>query len=56
MLEAVFGHRVDALCAHAADLIALITGLALATEHRPNPAAEANRLLALTLRGISPHA
>ncbi|MFC8449033.1 TetR/AcrR family transcriptional regulator [Kitasatospora sp. NPDC057223] len=38
-----------------ADLISLVTGLALATEHHPDPAAEANRLLALTVRGISPH-
>ncbi|MFI1585064.1 TetR/AcrR family transcriptional regulator [Embleya sp. NPDC020630] len=37
-----------------ADLITLVTGLALATEHHPDPAAEANRLLALTVRGISP--
>ncbi|GCD93205.1 TetR/AcrR family transcriptional regulator [Embleya hyalina] len=37
-----------------ADLITLVTGLALATEHHPNPAAEANRLLTLTVRGISP--
>ncbi|MFE4256117.1 TetR/AcrR family transcriptional regulator [Streptomyces sp. NPDC056910] len=37
-----------------ADLISLVTGLALATEHHPDPAAEAHRLLALTVRGISP--
>ncbi|MFD6274910.1 TetR/AcrR family transcriptional regulator [Streptomyces sp. NPDC060209] len=37
-----------------ADLISLVTGVALATEHHPEPAAEANRLLALTVRGISP--
>ncbi|MFJ6619641.1 TetR/AcrR family transcriptional regulator [Kitasatospora sp. NPDC091335] len=37
-----------------ADLIALVTGLTLATEHHPDPAAEAHRLLALTVRGISP--
>lgn len=37
-----------------ADLVSLVTGLALATEHHPDPAAEANRLLALTVRGISP--
>jgi AcrR family transcriptional regulator len=37
-----------------ADLISLVTGLALATEHHPHPAAEAHRLLALTVRGISP--
>ncbi|MFF6992622.1 TetR family transcriptional regulator [Streptomyces sp. NPDC010273] len=37
-----------------ADLISLVTGLTLATEHHPEPAAEAHRLLALTVRGISP--
>jgi AcrR family transcriptional regulator len=37
-----------------ADLVSLVTGLALATERHPDPAAEANRLLALTVRGISP--
>lgn len=37
-----------------ADLIALVTGIALATERHPDPAAEANRLLALTVRGVSP--
>lgn len=36
------------------DLIALVTGIALATEHHPDPGAEADRLLALTVRGISP--
>ncbi|WP_459800680.1 TetR/AcrR family transcriptional regulator [Herbidospora sp. RD11066] len=36
------------------DLLALITGIALATEHHPDPAAEATRLLGLTLTGISP--
>ncbi|WP_393058689.1 TetR/AcrR family transcriptional regulator [Streptomyces sp. LN549] len=38
----------------AADLVTLVTGIALATEHHPDPAAEANRLLDLTLRGVSP--
>ncbi|GAA1011842.1 TetR family transcriptional regulator [Acrocarpospora pleiomorpha] len=37
------------------DLLTLITGIALATEHHPNPAAEANRLLSLTVTGVSPH-
>lgn len=37
-----------------ADLVTLVTGLALATEHHPDPTAEANRLLALAVRGISP--
>ncbi|MER5880074.1 TetR/AcrR family transcriptional regulator [Streptomyces sp. NPDC060235] len=37
-----------------ADLISLVTGIALATERHPDPAAEANRLLALTVRGVSP--
>ncbi|MDW5322357.1 helix-turn-helix domain-containing protein [Plantactinospora sp. KLBMP9567] len=36
------------------DLLALITGIALATENHANPAAEANRLLGLTVAGISP--
>jgi AcrR family transcriptional regulator len=37
-----------------ADLLTLVTGIALATEHHPDPAAEADRLLALTVAGISP--
>ncbi|MGW1057871.1 TetR/AcrR family transcriptional regulator [Micromonospora rubida] len=37
------------------DLLTLITGIALATEHHPDPATEANRLLALTVAGVSPH-
>ena len=32
-----------------ADLLTLITGIALATEHHPDPAAEANRLLDLAV-------
>ncbi|MFJ2081200.1 TetR family transcriptional regulator [Micromonospora violae] len=36
------------------DLLALITGIALATEHHPDPAADANRLLGLVLAGVSP--
>ncbi|MER5889440.1 TetR/AcrR family transcriptional regulator [Streptomyces sp. NPDC001941] len=36
------------------DLIAMVTGIALATEQRPDPAAEAHRLLSLAVRGISP--
>ncbi|WP_051707112.1 MULTISPECIES: TetR/AcrR family transcriptional regulator [unclassified Streptomyces] len=38
----------------AADLLALVTGIALATEGRPDAAAEARRLLDLTVRGVSP--
>jgi AcrR family transcriptional regulator len=37
--------------ATAADLVTLVTGIALATEHHPDPAAEAHRLLDLTWRG-----
>ncbi|MEU9887464.1 TetR/AcrR family transcriptional regulator [Sphaerisporangium sp. NPDC051011] len=37
------------------DLLTLITGIALATEHHPNPAAKANRLLDLAVAGLSPH-
>ena len=37
-----------------ADLITLITGIALATEHHPDPEAEAQRLLALAVAGVSP--
>ncbi|MFJ4620666.1 TetR/AcrR family transcriptional regulator [Streptomyces sp. NPDC088812] len=37
-----------------ADLITLVTGIALATEHHPDPAAEAHRLLGLTVEGVSP--
>ena len=36
------------------DLLTLITGIALATEHHPDPAAEASRLLELTIAGVSP--
>lgn len=36
------------------DLLALITGFALATEHQPDPAAAATRLLDLAMAGISP--
>ncbi|GII93893.1 TetR/AcrR family transcriptional regulator [Sinosporangium siamense] len=36
------------------DLITLITGIALATEHSPSPAAEADRLLDLAVTGLSP--
>ncbi|AXG81310.1 TetR/AcrR family transcriptional regulator [Streptomyces paludis] len=38
----------------AADLLTLITGIALATEHHPDPAAEAHRLLGLAMEGFSP--
>lgn len=40
--------------AAAADLLALVRGIALATEGRPDAAAEARRLLDLTVRGVSP--
>ncbi|RQX12398.1 TetR family transcriptional regulator [Micromonospora ureilytica] len=36
------------------DLLALITGIALATEHHADPAAAATRLLDLAVAGISP--
>ncbi|MEV4352310.1 TetR/AcrR family transcriptional regulator [Actinoplanes sp. NPDC049596] len=36
------------------DLLNLVTGIALATEHHPTPAPEATRLLHLTITGISP--
>ncbi len=36
------------------DLLTLITGIALATEHHQDPAAEAHRLLDLTVAGVSP--
>jgi predicted metal-dependent HD superfamily phosphohydrolase len=37
----------------SADLLTSITGIVLATEHHRDPTAEADRLLALTVRGIS---
>ncbi|MEV0616616.1 TetR/AcrR family transcriptional regulator [Nonomuraea sp. NPDC050404] len=37
-----------------ADLIALIVGIALATEHHPDPLARANRLFRLAIAGLSP--
>ncbi|MBB5782653.1 TetR/AcrR family transcriptional regulator [Nonomuraea jabiensis] len=36
------------------DLLALITGIALATEHHPDSAAESVRLLGLAVAGLSP--
>ncbi|TQM32964.1 TetR/AcrR family transcriptional regulator [Nocardia bhagyanarayanae] len=38
-----------------ADLIALIVGIVLATEHHPEPAARAERLFRLAVTGLSPH-
>ncbi|MFE1360700.1 TetR/AcrR family transcriptional regulator [Streptomyces harbinensis] len=38
------------------DLLTLVTGIALATEHHRDPVAEADRLLALAVAGISPPA
>lgn len=37
-----------------ADLITVIVGISLATEHHPDPAARANRLFHLAVRGLSP--
>ncbi|MDR7166488.1 AcrR family transcriptional regulator [Nocardia kruczakiae] len=37
-----------------ADLITLIVGIALATEHGPDPAAQADRLFGLVVAGLSP--
>ena len=37
-----------------ADLITLIVGIALATEHHPDPAAQADRLFRLAVAGLSP--
>ncbi|MFF2644626.1 TetR/AcrR family transcriptional regulator [Streptomyces niveus] len=36
------------------DLVTLVTGIALATEHHADPNAEAHRLLGLTVVGLSP--
>jgi AcrR family transcriptional regulator len=36
------------------DLLTLVTGIALASEPHPDPAAEAERLLGLTITGVSP--
>ncbi|BCB89773.1 TetR/AcrR family transcriptional regulator [Phytohabitans suffuscus] len=38
------------------DLLTLVTGIALATEHHPDPAAEAKRLLGVVVAGVSPRA
>ncbi|OMI91591.1 TetR family transcriptional regulator [Streptomyces sp. M1013] len=38
----------------AADLLTLVTGIALAAERHADPAAEGRRLLELTVRGVSP--
>ncbi|WP_220447899.1 hypothetical protein [Nonomuraea diastatica] len=37
-----------------ADLITLIVGIVLATEHHPDPATRANRLFRLAVAGLSP--
>ncbi|WP_151771862.1 TetR/AcrR family transcriptional regulator [Streptomyces abyssomicinicus] len=37
-----------------ADLITLVIGIVLATEHYPDPAARANRLFGLAVAGLSP--
>lgn len=37
-----------------ADLITLVVGIALATEHHPDPAAAADRLFRLAVAGLSP--
>ncbi|UCM87465.1 TetR/AcrR family transcriptional regulator [Streptomyces marincola] len=37
-----------------ADLITLVVGIALATEHRQDPAAQADRMFRLTVAGLSP--
>ncbi|TDD50104.1 TetR/AcrR family transcriptional regulator [Saccharopolyspora elongata] len=39
-----------------ADLITLIVGIALATEHYPDPAAQADRLFRLAMAGLIPQA
>ncbi|WP_410652386.1 TetR/AcrR family transcriptional regulator [Amycolatopsis sp. cmx-4-54] len=39
-----------------ADLITLIVGIVLATEHYPDPAAQADRLFRLAVAGLSPRA
>lgn len=36
------------------DLVTLVTGIALATEHHADPTAEAHQLLGLTVAGLSP--
>ncbi|MEU3985820.1 TetR/AcrR family transcriptional regulator [Streptomyces sp. NPDC026672] len=36
------------------DVLTLVAGIALATEHRPDPATAADRLLRLVVRGIGP--
>jgi AcrR family transcriptional regulator len=56
--EPLVRRAADALTPGATitDLLALCTGIALATEGHANPAAEAERLLALTIAGISPQA
>ncbi len=38
-----------------ADLMGLIVGIALATEHDPDPPAQADRLFRLAVAGVSPH-
>lgn len=64
--SAKLGDAVEPLLEHAAragavapgvtvtDLVTLVTGIALATEHHTDPTAEAHRLLGLTVAGVSP--
>lgn len=41
--------------ATVSDLITLVVGIVLATEHYPDPATQAHRLFRLTVTGLSPH-
>ena len=54
LLERSVRDGVVAAGVTTADLIALVTGIALATEQHADPVGQANRLLALAVAGISP--
>ncbi|MFD7155544.1 TetR/AcrR family transcriptional regulator [Kribbella sp. NPDC059898] len=55
LLQRAVHERLVAADVTVEDLITLAVGLALATEHYPTPAVQANRLLQLTVNGLSPH-
>ncbi|WP_052848758.1 TetR/AcrR family transcriptional regulator [Streptomyces avicenniae] len=54
LLRAAVRHGAVARDVTAADLIALAVGVTMATEHRADPAAQAQRLFRLATEGLSP--
>ncbi|TDC71247.1 TetR/AcrR family transcriptional regulator [Streptomyces hainanensis] len=54
LLRRAAGEGTVAPTVTMADLITLVVGIALATEHHPDPAAQADRLFRLAVAGLSP--